>query len=596
MLRGTLLFFICFFATTQCIFPQITVQDSLLQELRQYPTQDSLRVKLLLNTTASLTYTNPKAAIPHVQEAINITEKIRWKKGEGLANVAKGNLYYVMADNLNALAAYQKALAISKSLKNVEMEASVLSNLGNIHADLKEYDQAISKYSLLLNQSKKLENKSNQIKALTNIAIIYNDTGRQTDGIAYLEKALLLAKEEKNAFFEAAITNNLGLAYKGLREYEKSLEYYRKSIEIAIKIDNNYIEASALNSIGKVSVLLGDYEQAGIHGKQALALSQKIGTIEWEADSWKVLSTVYEHEGNANAALDAYKNYIIFRDSVIGEEKKADIARKEMQYELEQQEEASQLALEKQTRAKNTYFFSGITIIIAAVLAYFLYKRKRDRLERNSIEEFKAKVTETELKALRSQMNPHFIFNALNSISDYMEKHNVEQANDYLMKFAKLTRAILENSEKKWISLQEDLELMELYIEIENLRLQNKLHYQIEVDEVIDVENTMVPPLMLQPFIENSIWHGIAPKKGQGNLVVQIIKDDDMICCAIDDDGVGRKKSGSTPQKNDSLGIKITKNRLEILNQFRKLKGSIKMLDKVEGLRVELKLPLELRF
>ncbi len=596
MLRGTLLFFICFFATTQCIFPQITVQDSLLQELRQYPTQDSLRVKLLLNTTASLTYTNPKAAIPHVQEAINITEKIRWKKGEGLANVAKGNLYYVMADNLNALAAYQKALAISKSLKNAEMEASVLSNLGNIHADLKEYDQAISKYSLLLNQSKKLENKSNQIKALTNIAIIYNDTGRQTDGIAYLEKALLLAKEEKNAFFEAAITNNLGLAYKGLREYEKSLEYYRKSIEIAIKIDNNYIEASALNSIGKVSVLLGDYEQAGIHGKQALALSQKIGTIEWEADSWKVLSTVYEHEGNANAALDAYKNYIIFRDSVIGEEKKADIARKEMQYELEQQEEASQLALEKQTRAKNTYFFSGITIIIAAVLAYFLYKRKRDRLERNSIEEFKAKVTETELKALRSQMNPHFIFNALNSISDYMEKHNVEQANDYLMKFAKLTRAILENSEKKWISLQEDLELMELYIEIENLRLQNKLHYQIEVDEAIDVENTMVPPLMLQPFIENSIWHGIAPKKGQGNLVVQIIKDNDMICCAIDDDGVGRKKSGSTPQKNDSLGIKITKNRLEILNQFRKLKGSIKMLDKVEGLRVELKLPLELRF
>jgi len=137
---------------------------------------------------------------------------------------------------------------------------------------------------------------------------------------------------------------------------------------------------------------------------------------------------------------------------------------------------------------------------------------------------------------------------------------------------------------------------MELYIEIENLRLQNKLHHHIEVDEAIDVENTMVPPLMLQPFIENSIWHGIAPKKGQGNLVIQIKKENDMICCAIDDDGVGRNNGVKTHQKNDSLGIKITKNRLEIINQFRKLKGSVEMLDKVEGLRVELKLPLELRF
>jgi len=210
--------------------------------------------------------------------------------------------------------------------------------------------------------------------------------------------------------------------------------------------------------------------------------------------------------------------------------------------------------------------------------------------------DFNTKVAETELKALRSQMNPHFIFNALNSISDYMDKNDVEKANTYLMKFAKLTRSILENSEKKWITLQEDLELTELYIEIEALRLKNKLFHKIEIDSVLDVENTLVPPLMLQPFIENSIWHGIAQKGGQGNIDIQIKKDNEMIVCTVDDDGVGRKKVVINGNKNDSMGLKITKNRLDILSQIKKVKGSIHMFDKTEGLRVELKLPLELRF
>jgi LytS/YehU family sensor histidine kinase len=177
-----------------------------------------------------------------------------------------------------------------------------------------------------------------------------------------------------------------------------------------------------------------------------------------------------------------------------------------------------------------------------------------------------------------------------------MAKNDVETANEYLMKFAKLTRSILENSEKKWIPLKDDLELTRLYIQIEALRLKNKLFHTIKVDSAIDAENTLIPPLLLQPFIENSIWHGIAKKGTKGQIDIEIRIENEMLLCIVDDDGIGRKPIVNGQKKNSSLGLKITKSRLEIISQLKKVKGSIEMFDKDQGLRVEIKLPLELRF
>jgi LytS/YehU family sensor histidine kinase len=177
-----------------------------------------------------------------------------------------------------------------------------------------------------------------------------------------------------------------------------------------------------------------------------------------------------------------------------------------------------------------------------------------------------------------------------------MAKHNIDIANDYLIKFSKLTRSILENSEKKWISLKDDLELTELYIQMESLRLKNKFSYDIKVDKAITIENTLIPPLILQPFIENSIWHGIAGKESKGHIHIEIKKENEMMVCIVEDDGVGRKNSIDTKPENVSMGIKITKSRLDIINQLKKTKGRVEMFDKTQGLRVELKLPLELRF
>ncbi|NVN19526.1 tetratricopeptide repeat protein [Muricauda sp. HICW] len=571
--------------------------DSLKNELKGHSTMDTIRAGLLIELANKLTYFDPNEAIPLMEEAISISEKTDWALGEALSHRQMGNLHYVLGDNIKALDQYQKALAISHKTNDRQLQSSLLSNIGNIHADLKEYDLALENYRSYLTTSQEMGNRADEIKALSNIAIIYNDTERFEEGVSYLEKALSLSKLEENDLFIAAITNNLALAYKKLDENEKALSLYLEAAELAEQINNKYIEASALNSIGKIYLLFNDYDLAETNANKALALSKEIDAVEWQSDSWEVLSEVYEHNRKLPEALDAFKKHVQLRDSVVNEEKKSELTRKEMQFKMERQQAVAQEEIKRQQLVKNGYLIGAILLLVFSIMGYLLYKRRRDALEKRKLAEFNAKVAETELKALRSQMNPHFIFNSLNSISDFISKNDIEQADDYLVKFSKLTRSILENSEKKWITLEEDIELMKLYMQIEGLRFDNKLKYHVSMDNSLEPDNVLVPPLILQPFIENSIWHGIAPKKGGGNIDIRIAKDGTMLKYIVEDDGVGRSGQNREEKKTkDSYGIKITSSRIDIINHLKNTKGSIELMDKAEGFRVEIKLPLELQF
>lgn len=575
---------------------QEAVLDSLLNELGTHTDKDTVRVALLVNTAWNMTHTKPEDAFVYVEEALDISSDLNWPRGMASALRQKGNLYYVMADNINAMEAFQQGLRIAQDAGEKILEASLYGNLGNIHADLKQNEKALENYQSYLATARELGQRPDQVRALSNIGLIYNDMDQYDQGISFLEEALSIARKEGNNYFIAAIINNLGIAYKDKKEYETALSYYEEAAQLAGTIQNKYIEASALNSIGKVNILLGNYEVAIDRARLALQMAQEIAAVEWQADAWQVLSTSHESLGNTEEALHAYKNYVKYRDSVLSEEKKAELTRKEMQFELEKQETEAKAAIAQQRLVKNGVIIGGIALLIAAILGYILYKRRRDALEQKKLAEFHTRVAETELKALRSQMNPHFIFNALNSISDYMSKNDLATANEYLLKFSKLTRAILENSEKKRINLEEDLELTQLYIQIEALRLKNKLSHTVTVAQDVDPENTLVPPMLLQPFIENSIWHGIAQKEKKGHIAISVKKEGDMVVCIVDDDGVGRSATMNGAPTHTSMGVKITENRLDILGRLKKAKGSIAMFDKKQGLRVELKLPLELRF
>jgi LytS/YehU family sensor histidine kinase len=193
-------------------------------------------------------------------------------------------------------------------------------------------------------------------------------------------------------------------------------------------------------------------------------------------------------------------------------------------------------------------------------------------------------------------MNPHFIFNALNSVNSFIAVNDERNANRYLSEFSVLMRSVLENSDEDFIPLTKEVELLELYVKLEHNRFKDKFDYTISVDENIDLEQFSIPPMLLQPYIENAIWHGLRYRKEKGNLEISIKKLDlETVSISIIDDGIGRKKSQELKTKNQlkqkSKGMSTIKNRISILNDMYKERVSVKVsnvLANGEGTKVEL--------
>jgi signal transduction histidine kinase len=216
---------------------------------------------------------------------------------------------------------------------------------------------------------------------------------------------------------------------------------------------------------------------------------------------------------------------------------------------------------------------------------------------------FEQKIAETEMTALRAQMNPHFIFNCLNSIKLYTLENDSQTASEYLTMFSQLIRLVLENSRAEKVTLQKELETLRLYIELEAMRFKNKVHYAIKVDPGIDQQYIEIPPLLLQPYVENAIWHGLMHKKDGGDIMVAVtLPAEQLLQIEITDNGVGRelaaayKSKSATTQK--SFGLKMTSDRLQIINQLYQINADVKITDltdeahQVTGTKVIIRIPV----
>ena len=190
------------------------------------------------------------------------------------------------------------------------------------------------------------------------------------------------------------------------------------------------------------------------------------------------------------------------------------------------------------------------------------------------------------MKALRSQMNPHFIFNLLNSIQKYIWENRQEDASEYLTKFARLIRLVLENSLYESVKLTDELASLRLYVEMEQRRNNQKFDYTISVAKNIDTESTLIPPLLLQPYIENAIWHGLSQKDGHGQLDIVIEKTEENLICRIEDNGIGRAKSAEIKVdgiQKKSLAMNISNQRIEWLKNDSNVRSSVEIIDKFDG-------------
>ncbi len=234
------------------------------------------------------------------------------------------------------------------------------------------------------------------------------------------------------------------------------------------------------------------------------------------------------------------------------------------------------------------WWFWPAVIIGLGLLLFFIVKirvnavRKQEKLKATHEKE----LLELESKALRAQMNPHFIFNCLNSIKALIQEDEKQKATDYLTTFSKLIRTLFQNSDKRQISLFDEVETCRLYTELEAMRLDGKLNYNFNIDPNIDLKSVMVPALIIQPFIENAIWHGIVPKE-EGTITVTIKQHEDAIICEVDDNGIGRELSRLnkpvTPVIHESKGVHLSQARIDLEKKLNESQASIKIIDKYEN-------------
>ncbi|MCO6499803.1 MAG: histidine kinase [Vicingus serpentipes] len=215
-----------------------------------------------------------------------------------------------------------------------------------------------------------------------------------------------------------------------------------------------------------------------------------------------------------------------------------------------------------------TWWFISLEIVLGLLIIYLVFRyREKQLLQKSNIEK---RMIELELKALRSQMNPHFIFNTLNSIQHYIVGNDFRSTNKYLSKFAKLIRTVLNLSEKNRITIQEEVDMLILYMDLERMRFEDGFDYEIIVDEEIDPDYDEIPSMLIQPYVENAIWHGLMNKTEKGIIKVGIILRDNYLCCTISDNGIGREKAIEIKSKRNikrkSVGMTITKERLDLIN------------------------------
>lgn len=276
----------------------------------------------------------------------------------------------------------------------------------------------------------------------------------------------------------------------------------------------------------------------------------------------------------------------------------------ELERELERAEYENEINQLKSRKRTNIFILVGVLLLFFALLGYLAYQNQKNKnviIEKKALEE-KLKsnnlILEKELDALRSQMNPHFLFNSLNSINDYIMHQEPRMASKYLTKFSRLMRTILNNSRKKFVSLSEELEAVELYMEMEKIRFKEKFDFKLEIEDNIKTDYLYIPAMLIQPYLENSVKHGIKHLDGRGLIMLSILKNgEDRLRFIVKDNGVGRQKSHALQQHSGhnrkSFGMEITSSRIDLLNKIYDVNADIEYIDYSDPVGTEVILSLE---
>jgi LytS/YehU family sensor histidine kinase len=326
--------------------------------------------------------------------------------------------------------------------------------------------------------------------------------------------------------------------------------------------------------------------------EKSLQLAQSIGTQDQIIEDEKRISEIYAAINQPQAALIHYKKYIAARDALNNWENNKKFLRAEMNFEYQKKE----AIIHEQNKRQNQLFWF---VVVGGLLLIGLVFVTYNRLQIKRRLTLQKEVAEYEQKALHLQMNPHFVFNCLSSISSFIVQNGTDSAIKYLAKFSKLMRLTLEYSKASLIPVHKEIESLQHYLELEQLRFHKKFDFTIQASTSVE-DDMALPPLLIQPFVENAILHGIVPKETNGNIDIVFKVEQEQLVCIITDDGIGLSKSMAIKENSvkahESMALEITKKRLEMIESTTHQKARVLIEEasaQPSGTQVTLYLPIQ---
>jgi len=424
-----------------------------------------------------------------------------------------------------------------------------------------------------------------------------------------LEQALSVARTSGNERYQAVFQAALGQCSMLTGQTDRVRQLMDSAVVSARRRNDRVTLQEVLRRSADVADHAGRIGEARQDLTEALQISRD---LDMKVDVIVVLddlADLHRRTNDLKAALDAMQEaktmqLQLFTDSNVNQLARVDArAVFEKQQFADSLDHIQRLALQKATadtriqrQRTTTWAVSGIAALVmcGGAIGFVLDRRRRKAQYERDAARLEKDAAAFETQALRSQMNPHFIFNALNSISGYIQTNDPDQAQTFLARFAKLMRAVLENSRSTEVPLRKDLEVLRTYMELERIRTQNKFDFTITVDPALDPDTVLVPPLVAQPFVENAIWHGVAGISGQGHISLHVEQVHDQLLITVKDNGVGRDTQNTgTRMGRTSLSTAITRSRLDLVQKQKRRPAGFRYVDVLRGTCAEIHLPLE---
>ncbi|HKL71199.1 MAG TPA: histidine kinase [Marinilabiliaceae bacterium] len=492
-----------------------------------------------------------------------------------------GVVYRRTDDNAMALDLHFKALKYSEELKDTFNIGVAINSIGNVNFNLGRYHSAVEYFHRSFEFAKLMKNTLGMAINTNNIGESYLKMGFPDSSLVYQHYSLQHNLKIGSKTGESICYNSIGAAYIAKGNLGKALGFLKRSLQLNKSIGDPMQVAISMSRVGEVYLLMEDFEQAYTYILESYDLAKKIGSRFQAEESSRQLSRYYEIQREFALAMDYYKEATAYKDTILNEKSSYHLTTFEVLFEAEQQKERilqlNQETLSQKYIMERQRWFIIIFGILAAAAFVFTFLLVNQHRLRNKYQDLR-----NQHKLLRSQMNPHFIFNALSAIQVYVLEHDIEKSTKFLTDFAKLMRQVLKLSQQDYITLKDETEILAHYLDLQQLRFNIPFIYDIEVDEEMDSALVVVPPMITQPFVENAVEHGIKVLQGEGRIKISFHKEGGQMVVKVEDNGIGiiASRQQKSEKGHESMALKITRERLDVIQRDSGGKVSLEIVDK----------------